>query len=214
MLDLDQLLDVAERLAAEFGPHAVTIRALSEATSISNGAIYHAFGSRGGLLGQVWLRAGKRFLSAQRAAVARALTNNTSHASAVEAVVAAADCPATFFRQHPASARFLLSVRRDELLALGDVPAELAEDLRQLDKDLGRLLIELADNLWGRRDRHAVTAIRDCVVELPTALLLRGRRSPDAAARERLAAAVRAVLALTPPTSTAASTKSKPKDYA
>jgi hypothetical protein len=36
------------------------------------------------------------------------------------------------------------------------------------------------------------------VVELPTALLLRGNRFPDEAARERLAAAVRAVLTIPP----------------
>lgn len=207
-LDFDHLLDVAEQLAAESGPPAVTIRALSEATAISNGAIYHAFGSRGGLLGHVWLRAGKRYLSFQRAAVAKALSRGVSGEAAVDAVVAAAECPATFSHEHPASARFLLRVRRDELLGAADVPAELADELRRLDDDLAHLFIELAEKVWGRRDRQAVGAIRTCVVELPTALLIDAHALRDAAALQRLAAAVRAVLALTPPTT---STKPKPR---
>lgn len=199
-------MDVAERFAAESGPHAVTIRALSEATAISNGATYHALGSRAGLLGHVWLRAGKRYLAVQRAVVTKALSHSSSHEAAVEAVVVATECPATLIDQHPASARFLLCVRRDELLGSTDVPAKLAEDLRQLDEGLGRLLIELAEKVWRRRDRHAVAAIRACVVELPTASLIQGRDAPVRATLQRLGAAVRAVLTLTPPR-----TSTKPK---
>ena len=40
------------------GPAAVTIRAISSATGVSNGAVYHTFGSRAGVLARAWLRAG------------------------------------------------------------------------------------------------------------------------------------------------------------
>ncbi|MGV0850109.1 helix-turn-helix domain-containing protein [Mycolicibacterium phlei] len=200
VVDFEPLMDEAERLAARAGVSAVTIRALSRATSISNGAIYHAFGSRSGLLARVWLRAARRFLSVQRDAVARALEPGVTPATAVDAVVAAAECPATFLDLHPTSARFLLSVRRDELLGDREVPAEVAEELRSLDDELTALFLELAQAKWGRRDRTAVAVIRDCVVELPTALLLRSP-APAPGARERLEAAVRAVLTLDPPTS-------------
>ncbi len=53
--DLDRLLDTAEHLAAEDG--AVSVRSLAAAAGVSNGAIYHAFGSINALLGRVWLRA-------------------------------------------------------------------------------------------------------------------------------------------------------------
>lgn len=194
-------MDAVEQLAADAGPRAVTIRALSQRTAISNGAIYHAFGSRGGLLGQVWLRAARRFLSEQRSAVARALADGVTPETAVEAVVAAAQCPATFLDGHPATAMYLLALPRNELLGARDVSDELADDLRGLDGELAGLFIELAEHMWRRRDRHAVAAIRACVVDLPTALLLRGQHPPDPAARDRLTAAVRAVLALAPPTS-------------
>ena len=48
--DRDAMLDAAEELAVEGGVKAVTIRAVSDLAGVSNGAIYHAFGSRGGLV--------------------------------------------------------------------------------------------------------------------------------------------------------------------
>lgn len=200
-------MDAAERLAIDSGPAAVTVRALSEATSVSNGAIYHAFGSRAGLMGQVWLRAAQRFLALQHQAVDRALAAGNSHADAIEAVVVAADTPAEFLLQQPASGRFLLTVPRRELLGSSEIPDDVAEQLRQLDQTLTELFVNLSRGVFDRADREAVAVIRDCVVQLPTALLLRGRRNPDPTVRQRLAAAVRAVLAVPLPSATATTTK-------
>ncbi|MEV0354701.1 helix-turn-helix domain-containing protein [Nocardia sp. NPDC050697] len=193
--DLGELMDVAERMAVESGPAAVTVRALSQTAGVSNGAIYHAFGSRTALLGRVWLRAAQRFLALQQEAVASAR-------GGIEAVVAAADSPARFLERQPASARFLLAVSREDLLGSGDIPGDLATELRHLDRVLTELFGTLSRAVFERTDREAVAVIRDCVVELPTALLLRGNREPDAPVRERLAAAIRAILALTPPAPT------------
>ncbi|MBF6167999.1 helix-turn-helix transcriptional regulator [Streptomyces gardneri] len=193
---LDPLMDAAEQLAVDSGPAAVTVRALSEAASVSNGAIYHAFGSRAGLMGRVWLRAAQRFLTLQREAVDRALAAGSSREEVIEAVVAAADTPAEFLVQQPVSGRFLLTVPREELLGSSELPDDIAEELRQLDQTLIELFVGLSRGVFDRADREAVGVIRECVVELPTALLLRGRRDPDPAVRQRLAAAVRAVLAV------------------
>ncbi|GAC58694.1 putative TetR family transcriptional regulator [Gordonia hirsuta DSM 44140 = NBRC 16056] len=197
--DLEAILDAAEELAVTSGAAAVTVRALSESTSMSNGAIYHAFGSRAGLVGRAWLRAAQQFLAAQREAVDAARLNAGPAApdsAAVAAVIAAADAPAAFLLAEPVRGRFLLSVARDDLLGADELPAELADRLRALDAELTRLFVDLAQQLWGRGDRTAVAVIRDCIVELPTALLLRGDRSPDPPARHRLAAAVGAVLSV------------------
>lgn len=199
--DLGRVLDVAEELAVAAGPAAVTIRALSQATSVSNGALYHAFGTRAGLLGRAWLRAAEGFLRLQRDAVEQVLggdDNPVDEATAVEAVVAAALCPASFFDRSPISAQFLLTVPRDELLRSGEIPADVATELRQLDKALGKIFVRLSCSLWDRRDAQALALIRDCVVQLPTALLLRDNRTADDTARDRLAAAVRAVLTIPP----------------
>lgn len=197
--DLDQLMDVAEQIAVESGPAAVTVRALSQAASVSNGAIYHTFGSRAGLMGQVWLRAARRFLELQRDAVDNVLAAGPAPQNAIEAVAAAADAPAEYLLRHPMSGRFLLTVHRAELLGASDLPSEVATGLGALDEALTTLFVRLARGMWNRADRESVAVIRDCVVELPTALLLRGQREPEPAVRERLAAAVQAVLTLTPP---------------
>lgn len=197
--DLEHLLDATERLAVDSGPAAVTVRAISELTGVSNGAIYHAFGSRSGLVGQTWLRAARRFLVLQRGLVDRALAASAGPEGAVEAVVAAAEAPAAFELEQPQSGRFLLAVSRSELLGSAELPGDLAADLKQLDAQITDLFVVLADRLWDRTDSDSVAVVRDCVVEIPTALLLRGRRRPRPGVRERIGACVRAVLHLGPP---------------
>jgi AcrR family transcriptional regulator len=200
--DLDGALDIAARLAVSSGVAAVTIRALSEATSVSNGALYYAFGSHAGLLGQAWLRAAEKFLVLQRHIVDLALEGgdgSVDRAAAVEAVVATALFPALFLEQDGTSAQFLLTISRSELLRSGEVPDDVTEKLRKLDEALVAIFIRLSLGLWDRRDKRAVELIRLRIVELPTALLLRGGCPTDAAACDRLAAAVRAILAFLPP---------------
>jgi AcrR family transcriptional regulator len=183
--DRDAMLDAAEELAVEGGVKAVTIRAVSERAGISNGAIYHAFGSRGGLVGRAWVRAARRFLALQRWAV-------DAEDDPIRAVVAAADAPAVFSEQYPSSARMWLSTSRDELI--GAAPAEVQAELRALDIELRDLLIRLSIGMWDRKDAASVAVIEDCVVGLPTGLMLRRPMPPTDDTRRRLAAAVQAIL--------------------
>lgn len=196
--DPDAVLNALENLVAQSGPTAVTIRAISAAVGVSNGAVYHTFTSRGGLMGQAWLRAGQRFLAVQTSLVDEALASGGPD-SPTEAVVAAADAAVVFTEQYPGSSTLVLRVRREEVLA-DDVPDVVANDLRQLDKLLVALMVRLAIAVWDRKDAAAVDAITSCVVDLPTALLLRRGRLGSATAREQLHAAVRAVLAVGPST--------------
>lgn len=190
------MLDAVERLTAASGPAAVTIRAIGDAVGVSNGAVYHTFGSRAGLMGQAWLRAGRRFLTLQTALVDQA-QSTPSRRSAMEAVVAAAEAPALFAERYPDSAKLLLTVRREELLD-SDLPDEIAADLRDLDQSLVGLMIRLAAGVWDRKDAGAVDAVTTCIVDLPTAILLRRNRLGNTTAREHLRAAVRAVLDVGP----------------
>ena len=185
--DRDAMLDAAEVLAVEDGVKAVTIRAVSERAGISNGAIYHAFGSRGGLVGRAWVRAARRFLALQKQAV-------DAEVEPIRAVMAAADAPAVFSEQYPLSARLWLGTSRLELI--GDAPADVQAELRGLDTDLRDLLIRLSIAMWDRMDAASVAVIEDCVVGLPTGLLLRRPMPPTDDARRRLAAAVEAILSV------------------
>jgi AcrR family transcriptional regulator len=183
--DRDAMLDAAEELAVVGGVKAVTIRAVSDRAGISNGAIYHAFGSRGGLVGRAWVRAARRFLALQQRAV-------DAEDQPVRAVVAAADAPAVFSERYPSSARLVLRTPREELI--GEAPAEVQAELRALDTGLRDLLIRLSIAMWDRKDAASVALIEDCVVGLPTGLMLRRPMPPTDDARRRLAAAVQAIL--------------------
>lgn len=201
MHDPDAVLDAVENLVARSGPTAVTIRAISAAVGVSNGAVYYTFTSRGGLMGQAWLRAAQRFLAVQTSLVDEALAAGGPDGP-TEAVVAAADAVVMFTEQYPGSSTLVLRVRREEVLA-DDVPDDVAGDLRRLDKLLVALMVRLARAVWDRKDAAAVDAITSCVVDLPTALLLHRGRLGSATARAQLHAAVRAVLAVGPSTATA-----------
>ncbi|OBI31797.1 TetR family transcriptional regulator [Mycolicibacter terrae] len=188
--DPDRVLDAVESLAARSGPAAVTIRAVGEATGASNGAVYHGFGSRAGLLAAAWLRAARRFLALQDDLVSAA-------SGPTGAVIAAADAPVAFAERHPDAARLLQALRHDALLA-EDLPEEVAAQLRGVAAELVALLIRLAAALWDRRDAAAVDTVTVCVVDLPTAIVLSRNRLGSPAARAQLHAAVRAVLAVGP----------------
>jgi hypothetical protein len=89
-------------------------------------------------------------------------------------------------------------VRREELLG-DEIPAELAGEVNELQNELVDLMIRLSTSMWDRKDAKAVDVISTCVVDLPTAILLRRNRLDDPLARELLRAAVRAVLEIGPP---------------
>lgn len=190
--DPETVLDAAETLAARSGPAAVTVRAVAAATGMSNGALYHSFGSRRDVLARTWLRAAHRFLDLQSAPVTAALAA-TDTETRIAAVVEAAETPARLAELHPDSARLLLVVERAELLD-EELPAELAAQIAATDTALLSVLTRLARALWGRADKRGVATVTACLVDLPTALLLRRDRLTDPLARTHLRAAVRAVL--------------------
>ena len=187
----DRVLDAVESLAVASGPAAVTIRAISAAVGASNGALYHTFGSRAGLLARAWLRAGQRFLAAQTALVDQA-------PSGFDAVLAVADAPAAFAEQYPDSTSLLLMTRREELFEAG-LPDQIGTAIEDLEASLIGLMIRLALSVWNRKDAAAVDTITTCIVDLPTAILLRRNRLGSKTARDQLRAAVRAVLEVGPP---------------
>ncbi|NYI80163.1 TetR/AcrR family transcriptional regulator [Nocardioides panzhihuensis] len=194
--DLDDLLGHARNLWIERGADGLTIRALSSASGASNGAVYHAFRSRAGLLAGVWAQEAGRFLVFQRERVREAMLDG----EATSALVAAALAPATYATDNADGARLLLAVTADDLL--GADPGEPARtQLIDLQKELGTLLVDLASALWDRRDRAAVEVVRHCVVTLPGALLLQAESIADPLAAHSLEHAVRGIATAVPPAS-------------
>ncbi|MGW4246365.1 TetR family transcriptional regulator [Nocardia sp. NPDC004722] len=188
--DPDLVLDAAEALAVASGPAAVTIRAVAAATGVSNGALYHTFGSRAELVGRTWIRAAHRFLALQAELVEAA-------GDGIDAVIAAAEAPAEFAALYPASTQLFFRVRRADLLG-DDLPETVRAELAATQKTLVALMKTLARRLWGRGDAAAVDTLTLCLVDLPTAILLDRDRLTNPLARQHLRAAVRAVLDIGP----------------
>jgi AcrR family transcriptional regulator len=187
----ESVLDAAEELLVAHGRGGLTIRALSEGAGVSNGSIYHAFGTLEDVVAGAWLRRAEQFLAMQRSAVDEELENG----GARRAVQAAADAPARLAEQDLRAARLLVALDRDDLLT-DSVSGSAADRLRALDAALLDTLRLLARALRGRADAAAVDLITTCVVRLPTALLFPGIRAGlvSPSARRQLAAAVGAVL--------------------
>lgn len=199
--DLDALLDHARQLWIDQGMAGVTIRALISASGASNGAVYHAFGSRDGLVARVWAREAAKFLAFQRELV----NLEMSRSDPVSALVAAALTPASYAIEDEDGARLLLAANADQLMT-PELDAEGHADLLRLQLQLGELLAELATALWNRHDRAAVTTVRYCVVNLPGTLLLKSKGITDPVAQHTLEHAVRGVASLPPPTITRTAT--------
>lgn len=194
--DADLVIDSAEELVAQDGIDAVTIRALTKATGVSNGAIYRTFESRGGLLGRVWVRAERRFLDLLTSLVEDAKRQPTG--DPLDAVYAAAETSLLYPEMYPGSSALLMTVRREEV-ASQPMPPEIADQLRASEQELADVMARLAEGLWDRSDTSAVDLIATCIVDLPKWIALRGQRYSMPILRDYLRAAVRSVLEVGPP---------------
>src|SRR5918998_5671011 len=114
-------LAAALAIAAEHGPAAATVAAISERLRAPTGSFYHRFASRSVLLGALWLRTVLDFGEGVGAAL-----------DARDGLGAALHTPA-WVRAHPDEARLLLLHDRRDFLA-GDWPEELREQAAALEQ--------------------------------------------------------------------------------
>lgn len=187
----DVVIDSVESLVAQSGLDALTIRVLIRATGFSNGAIYRTFGSRGGLIGRMWLRAESRFLEVLKSLIAQAQ-------NPFDAVLAAAEASFLYPQRYPTSAAVLFTVRRDEALSQ-PMPTDLSDQLRALDQELVEIMSSLAMNLWNRSDADAVDLVATCILDLPKWMVQRATRLATPVVGEYLREAIGALLAVGPP---------------
>ena len=194
LVDLDALLEHARALWVAEGQSAVTIRALSAASGVSNGAIYHHFSSRTHLLARIWAREAATFRAYQRERIQQARDGGTAE----DAVVAAALATGGYAEVDGAAVRVLFGSRPDSLTAEG-VPDELVKELRRHRASAASLIADLAEEVWGRSDKTAKRLMRNCVVDIPARIFMAAEKPNDKLARYAIEHAVRGVLAAGPP---------------
>ncbi|MEU7578740.1 TetR/AcrR family transcriptional regulator [Streptomyces sp. NPDC041068] len=104
----DRLLDAALQVYAESGEQGVTVSALTKASGVSLGSLYHHYGSVDGLMNALLLRWLGRLLGELAGAVERARSARTAVRALVRVYLA-------FIQEHPDAARLLHSSYADRL---------------------------------------------------------------------------------------------------
>ena len=165
--DTDHILDAVRGLVLDDGPRAVSIGAIAEASEAPVGTLYHRFGSREALLAEVWFRALKRFQASYLQESSR------TAGDPVEAGVAMATSIVRFARNHPADARLLLSLRREDVFEAD--PAH-EERLEAMNAPLRKAVQRLARALHGRAGSREVGRVTLAVIDLPYAAIRRHAR--------------------------------------
>src|SRR5829696_3558790 len=154
----DAILDSARELLLEQGAASATIEAIASASGAPTGSIYHRFGSRDAMLARLWIRAVRRsqedFLAACAARDPRL------------AVLGAARSIIEFCRNHPADARLLVSLRREDLIQATE-DDELKAELEELNRPVEEAVVDLARRLFGSARRRKLDRTLLATFDLP-----------------------------------------------
>src|SRR5438105_14595385 len=136
----EDFLDAALAIAAERGPPAVTVGAISERLRAPVGSFYHRFASRDLLLGELWLRTVLDFQQGITAAL-----------DAGDGLRAALHTPA-WVRGHLNEARLLLLYHRDDFLQ-GGWPEALRDGVAAQTRHMESRLSRFAQLVFCRARR-------------------------------------------------------------
>ncbi|MDR7086313.1 AcrR family transcriptional regulator [Aeromicrobium panaciterrae] len=191
-VDVDALLAHARAIWVKGGMSAVTIRALSERSGVSNGAIYYHFASRDDLLAQVWAAEATAFRAFRADQIEAARRSGNRE----DAAVAASLATGGYADVDGAAARVLVASRPDAVSSDG-VPSQLVKELSRHRALTDGLVGDLAAEVWDRSDEVAQKLMRNCVVDIPARIFMSAGNDP--LARYAIEQAVRGVLAAGPP---------------
>jgi AcrR family transcriptional regulator len=181
----DSILDAALKLVLEGGARAATLDGIVAASGAPKGSIYHRWPTLNDLLAAMWIRAVRRSQEGFLAAL--------GDPEPIEGAVAAALTVYDFAQAHPADARLLASLRRQDLIDSTGDPA-LQTSLEQLNRPLEGAIVDLARRLHGRATRTAVEQTTFAVIDLPLGAVRR-HLVAGTPLRAHLEAGVRAALA-------------------
>jgi AcrR family transcriptional regulator len=167
--DKSDFLAAALALAAEHGPAAVTVAAISARLKSPTGSFYHRFASRDALLAQLWFDTVVEFQKGIEAAL-----------DAGDGLRAALHTPA-WVREHLDEGRLLLLYHRDDFVH-GDWPQALRDGLAEQGRRGEARLRKLARDTFGRAGPNEIRRAQFVLSEVPVAAvrqyLIRRERPP------------------------------------
>jgi AcrR family transcriptional regulator len=149
-------LDAALALAAERGPSAVTVGAITARLRAPTGSFYHRFVSRNALLGALWLRTVLDFQVGVTAAL-----------DADDGLQAALHTP-IWAREHLDAARLLLLYDRDDFVQ-DDWPKELRERVAEMTTRMEAGASRRARVVFGRDGPEEAQLAQFLIASLPVA---------------------------------------------
>lgn len=189
----DAILAAVRDLLLTEGPRGVTTAAVSARSGAPTGSLYHRFGSRDALVGELWVRTVRHFQDYLLAAAARAPHGPERPMAVASAVV-------DYALDHPEDARLLTLASRRELHAVTDLPASLVAALDELNRPAAALAAELSKDRYGDTSPDHLERVTLAVYGLPAAALRqRWEHGRDLAGlRELVVASCAAVLSADP----------------
>jgi AcrR family transcriptional regulator len=178
-------LAAALAIAAEHGPAAATVAAISERLRAPTGSFYHRFASRSVLLGALWLRTVLDFGEGVGAAL-----------DARDGLGAALHTPA-WVRAHPDEARLLLLHHRDDFVE-GDWPEELRGQVAAMGERNAAGTARFARLVFGAEGPGDLRRAQFLLSEVPVAAVrqhIARREPPPPVVDDLIRATFRAVVA-------------------
>ncbi len=178
-------LAAARAIAAEHGPAAATVAAISERLRAPTGTFYHRFASRSVLLGALWLRTVLDFGEGVGAAL-----------DAGDGPGAALHTPA-WVRAHPEEARLLLLHHRDDFVE-GDWPEELRGQVAAMRERNAAGTARFARLVFGSEGPEELRRAQFLLAEVPVAAVrqhIARREPPPPIVDDLIRATFRAVVA-------------------
>ena len=154
--DNSDFLAAALALAAEHGPSAVTVAAISTRLKAPTGSFYHRFASRDALLAQLWFDTVVKFQKGIEAAL-----------DAGDGLRAALHTP-FWVREHLDEGRLLLLYHRDDFVH-GDWPQALRDGLAEQGRRGEARLRKFARDTFGRAGPSEIRRAQFVLSEVPVA---------------------------------------------
>ena len=178
-------LDAALAIAAEAGPPAVTVGAITERLGAPVGSFYHRFASRDVLLGELWLRTVLDFQQGITAAL-----------DAGDGLGAVLHTPA-WVRLHLDEARLLLLYHRDDFVQ-GGSPPSLRDGVAAQTERMETGFARFARLVFGRAGRDEIRRAQFLLAEMPVGAVrqhLQRREPPPPIVDELIRITYRAIVA-------------------